>query len=137
MAAEWVSRYNEHNSNAMAELINFVLKCTGCTLQVDSNDVEDVDNVTGKLTDLQEEYQAQKITDYPLISKTRGTVFSRATMTGFFHSLIATVHASGLLYNDIALIENIQVWVTTMSSSGIRPFRHTATVISLAIATAL
>lgn len=137
MAAEWVSRYNEHNSNAMAELINFVLKCTGCTLQVDSNDIEDVDNVTGKLTDLQEEYQAQKITDYPLISKTRGTVFSRATMTGFFHSLIATVHASGLLYNDIALIENIQVWVTTMSSSGIRPFRHTATVISLAIATAL
>lgn len=137
MAAEWVSRYNEHNSNAMAELINFVLQCTGCTLQVDSNDVEDVDNVTGKLTDLQEEYQAQKITDYPLISKTRGTVFSRATMTGFFHSLIATVHASGLLYNDIALIENIQVWVTTMSSSGIRPFRHTATVISLAIATAL
>jgi cohesin complex subunit SA-1/2 len=137
VAAEWVSRYNEHNSNAMAELINFVLKCTGCTLQVDSNDVEDVDNVTGKLTDLQEEYQAQKITDYPLISKTRGTVFSRATMTGFFHSLIATVHASGLLYNDIALIENIQVWVTTMSSSGIRPFRHTATVISLAIATAM
>lgn len=137
MAAEWVSRYNEHNSNAMADLVNLVLRCTGCTLQVDSNDIEDVDNVTGKLTDLQEEYQAQKITDYPLISKSRGTVFSRATMTGFFHSLIATVHASGLLYNDIALIENIQVWVTTMSSSGIRPFRHTATVISLAIATAL
>lgn len=137
MAAEWVSRYHDHNSNAMAELVNFVLKCTGCPLQVDSNDIEDVDNVTGKLTDLQEEYQAQKITEYPLISKARGTVFSRATMTGFFHSLIATVHASGLLYNDVALIENIQVWVTTMSSSGIRPFRHTATVISLAIATAL
>lgn len=137
MAAEWVSRYNEHNSNAMADLVNFVLKCTGCTLQVDSNDIEDVDNVTGKLTDLQEEYQAQKITDYPLISKARGTAFSRATMTGLFHSLIATTHASGLLYDDLALIENTQVWVTTMSSSGIRPFRHTATVISLAIATAL
>ncbi|MCJ1247723.1 hypothetical protein MMC30_004938 [Trapelia coarctata] len=137
VAAEWVSRYNDHNSNAMAELVNFVLQCTGCTLQVDSNDIEDIDNVTGKLTDLQEEYQAQKITEYPLISKARGAVFSRATMTGFFQSLIATTHASDLLYNDVALIENIQVWVTTMSSSGIRPFRHTATVLSLAIATAL
>ena len=121
----------------MADLVNYVLKCTGCDLQVDEHDIEDPDNVTGKLTDLQEEYQAQKITDYPLISKARGTVFSRATMIDFFHSLITTAHASGLLYNDIVLIENIQLWITTMSSSSIRPFRHTATVMSLAMGTAL
>ena len=121
----------------MSELVNFVLKCTGCDLQVDVHDIEDPDNVTGKLTDLQEEYQAQKITDYPLISKARGTVFSRATMADFLHSLITTAHASSLLYNDIELIENIQLWITTMSSSSIRPFRHTATVMSLAIGTAL
>ena len=121
----------------MSELVNFVLKCTGCDLQVDEHDIEDPDNVTGKLTDLQEEYQAQKITDYPLISKARGTAFSRATMTDFFHSLIVTAHASSLLYNDIVLIENIQLWITTMSSCSIRPFRHTATVMSLAIGIAL
>ena len=56
---------------------------------------------------------------------------------GFFHSLVATIHASSLLYSEPALIENIQVWVTTMSSSAIRPFRHTATVISLAIVSTL
>ena len=47
------------------------------------------------------------------------------------------MHASGILYTEIALIENIHFWVTSMSSSYLRPFRHTATVISLAIATAL
>ena len=134
---EWISRYDDHNANAMCDLINLVLKCTGCGSQVDVHDIEDPDNATSKLTDLQEEYQAQNITDYPLISKARGTTFSRVTMIGFFQSLVESAHASGLLYSDIALIENIQLWVTTMSSSGIRPFRHTATVISLAIASAL
>ena len=121
----------------MCDLINFVIKCTGCSLQIDVHDVNDPDNAVSKLTDLQDEYQAQKITDYPLISKTKGNTAFRSTMTGFFEKLIATCHASGLLYSDLAIIENIDVWVSTMSSSAIRPFRHTATVISLAIATAL
>jgi len=59
------------------------------------------------------------------------------SLTDFFESLIANMHNSGVLYDDIALIENIQLWVTTMSSSFLRPFRHTATVIALAITTSL
>ena len=137
MAAEWLSRYDDHNANAMCELVNFVLRCTGCDLQVDVHDIDDPDNVPNKLTDLQEEFQAQKITDYPLVSRARNTTFSRAIMTDFFQSLVTSAHVKGLLYSDMALLENIQVWVTTMSSSGIRPFRHTATVISLAMASAL
>ncbi len=121
----------------MCDLINFVLKCTGCDSQVDVHDIEDPDNVTSKLTDLQDEYQRKRPTDYPLISKVKGNTSFRATMTGFFHSLISTAHAAGILYSDMAMIENIEVWVTTMSSSAIRPFRHTATVISLAIGTTL
>ena len=121
----------------MCDLINFVIKCTGCNLQIDVHDVNDPDNAVSKLTDLQDEYQAQKITDYPLISKAKGNAAFRSTMTGFFETLIATCHASGLLYSDLAIIENIDVWVSTMSSSAIRPFRHTATVVSLSIATAL
>lgn len=104
---------------------------------MDVHDIEDPDNVTSKLTDLQDEYQRKRPTDYPLISKAKGNTSFRATMTGFFHSLISTAHAAGILYSDMAMIENIEVWVTTMSSSAIRPFRHTATVISLAIGTTL
>lgn len=56
---------------------------------------------------------------------------------GFVDALVATTNASSILYDDLALIENLQIWVTTMSSSAIRPFRHTATVVSLALVTSL
>ena len=132
-----MEKYNDDNANAICDLVNFVLKCTGCDLEVDDNDIKDRDNAASKLTDLQDEYQAKSITDYPLISRAKGGNFSRTAMVDFFHSLIETAHASGVLYNDPNLMENIQVWIATMSSSNIRPFRHTATVISLAVASAL
>lgn len=59
------------------------------------------------------------------------------SLIDFFEALINNMHISGVLYDDIALIENIQLWVTTMSSSFLRPFRHTATVVALAITTSL
>ncbi|KAK4694934.1 cohesin complex subunit SA-1/2, partial [Lecanoromycetidae sp. Uapishka_2] len=137
VAADWIKRWEQNNSEAMCYLINFVIRCTGCNLTIDVHDINDPDNAVSKLTDLQDEYQAQKITEYPLISKAKGNSSFRASLTGFFETLIATCHAAGLLYSDEAITENLEVWVSTMSSSAIRPFRHTATVISLAIGTAL
>lgn len=132
-----MTRYEQNSSDAICDLINFVLKCTGCDLQIDMHDVEDPDNATSKLTDLQEEHNQLKITDYPLISKGKGNANFRNTMIDFFHSLISTAHAAGILYSDEGLFESLQVWVTSMSSSAIRPFRHTATVVSLAIGNTL
>lgn len=121
----------------MRDLVNLVIRCTGCTIEVEAQDIEDPDNVVSKLTEIQDEFQAQKISDYPLISKAKANAGFRPTMTGFFETLIHTCHASGLLYSDAALYENLDLWVSTMSSSAIRPFRHTATVISLSMGSAL
>ncbi|KAL8671901.1 MAG: hypothetical protein Q9168_003612 [Polycauliona sp. 1 TL-2023] len=137
VAAEWITRYNEHNANAMCELINFVLRCTGCDLEIDVHDIEDPDNAASKLEDLQKEYRLKEIIDYPLVSKNKAYTSFRATVTAFFFALISTAHAAGVLYSDLALIENIEVWVMTMSSASMRPFRHTATVISLAMESGL
>ena len=121
----------------MCDMINLVIKCTGCNTQVDVHDIEDQDNVPSRLGDIQEEYQALKPTDYPLISKVKGNASFRSTLCSFFATLISTCHAAGLLYSDLALLENIEVWVHTMSSSTLRPFRHTATVIALTIGNTL
>lgn len=129
----WMRAWDNNQATAMCDFINFVIKCTGCSLQIDNHDIEDPDNVVGKLTDLQEEYQQQKPTDYPLVAKVRGMASFRSTMTGFIETFIQTCHANGYLYKDLSIIENIEIWVSTMSSSSIRPFRHTATVISLTI----
>ena len=42
----------------MCDLVNLVLEATGCELRVTVHDIEDQDNVTGRLGDLQDEYQA-------------------------------------------------------------------------------
>ncbi len=118
-------------------MVNFVLQCTGCKTKVTVHDIEDVDNVPNKLSDLQDEYQKASITDYPLISKLKDYASFRPVLVDFFGAVIQTMHNSATLYEDATLFDNIQIWVDTMSSAGIRPFRHTATLISLTMSTAL
>jgi cohesin complex subunit SA-1/2 len=52
---------------------------------------------------------------------------------GFFKSLMHVLHETEVLYKDPPLMENISRWIASMSSSTLRPFRHTATVVALAI----
>lgn len=130
-------QYERDNVNAMCDLINFVLKCTGTDLKIEPTDIQDVDNVASKINDLQEEYQEQGITEYPLISRAKKFKSFQAILEGFFDALVASIHSSSVLYSEPALIENIQIWITSMSSAPIRPFRHTATIISLSITTTL
>ncbi|KAF2453180.1 hypothetical protein BDY21DRAFT_374988 [Lineolata rhizophorae] len=137
VAAQWVVGFEQAESSALAELINFVLKCAGCDLKIDSNDAEDPDACPNKLADLQDEYQAQNVTEYPLIAKGRAATSFKDALVGFFDSLIKSIAASSLLFTNPALIENVHTWVSTMSSAANRPFRHTATVVSLAVVTSL
>lgn len=136
VAAEWLQKYEQNNVEAMRDMVNFVLQCTGSNLEVHSNDIEDVDNVTSKLGDLQDEYQQDNSGDYSLVSRLKQHSAFRSVLTEFFDTLIKSMHASTILYSDSALYENIQQWVDTMSSSSIRPFRHTATFISLTMSNA-
>ncbi|WPG99698.1 STAG-domain-containing protein [Acrodontium crateriforme] len=137
IAANWIKAFDEHASSAVADLINFVLRCAGCTGTVDASDIEDPDGATNKLDDLREEYQATKPTEYPLITKGKASKDFKNSVVGFFHVFIKTIAASGHLFSNPELIENIEVWLSTMSSAPNRSFRHTATVACLSIVTAL
>ncbi|KAK6006893.1 hypothetical protein QM012_005901 [Aureobasidium pullulans] len=137
-AAEgWLAAFNEHESGAVADLVNFVLRSAGCDLEVTNEDIEDPDNCAGKLSDLQDEFQAQNVSEYPIIAKGKGTAAFKESLTGFFYTLVKAIHTTKVLFTNIELIENIQVWLGTMSAAQNRPFRHTATVVSLSIITAL
>ncbi|KAK5122134.1 hypothetical protein LTR85_004380 [Meristemomyces frigidus] len=137
VAGKWLGRFDEHQSRALAEVVNFVLKCAGSDGDVSEHDIEDPDGVTNKLDDLREEYQASNPTDYPLIAKGKTATSFRHGMTGFFHAMIQAMAVKGVLYTDPVLMENVQIWISTMSSAPNRSFRHTATVVSLTIVTAL
>ncbi|SPN98904.1 related to nuclear protein SA-1 [Cephalotrichum gorgonifer] len=133
VAEQWLTRYRADDGAAVTELVNCVLQCSGCELEVTEDDIRDPDNCQNRLADIQGVWQDQQITDYPLIAKTRGAKSFRDLLTGFFKSVVHLIHTTDILYNDEALMENIHRWVATLSSSTLRPFRHTATAVSLAI----
>lgn len=122
----------------MTELVNFVLRCTGAEAMVSDADVEDVDNAASRIEDLQDEHAAAGAgADYPLVSRAPKYRGFRGDLVDFVDALVSSFHRAGLLYSDAALMENIQVWVASLSTAAIRAFRHTATVVSLAMVTAL
>ena len=61
VASEWVSQYQQDSAGALRALVSFVLRASGCSLEITVHDVEDQDNVTGKVSDLQDEYQAVSV----------------------------------------------------------------------------
>lgn len=137
VAAQWVQRFEENETEELAALVNFVLRCAGCDLKIEAHNIEDPDSVTSKLGDIQDEYQAQDIVEYPLIQKGKGSANFRHNMIDFFTSLIETLAESELLWTKPTVLENIDTWINTMSSANSRPFRHTATVVSISIISAL
>ncbi|OBT76960.1 hypothetical protein VF21_04167 [Pseudogymnoascus sp. 05NY08] len=137
VATQWLGEYDADNTAAMADLVNCVLKCAGCDIKVTEDDINDPDNSPNRLNEIQDEHKEKNVADYPLISKAKSSHAFKVCLTDFFESLMGLMHSTTVLYEDIALIENIHLWITSMSSSFLRPFRHTATVIALACATGL
>lgn len=137
VAAEWLTQYQESQTTAMRDLINLVLRSTGTELDITTADIEDVDHIARRLEDIQDQYASQGISEYPLISKSPKFRSFQSALEGFFVALMQTLHHASVLYNDKVLYENLQSWLSSMSSSSCRPFRHTATVVALSNMNAL
>jgi cohesin complex subunit SA-1/2 len=137
VAAHWFQRYQADNAKGMTELINCVLLAAGCEQKLTEDDIQDPENSANRLAELEEAYEQTSISDYPLISRSKSSKNFRDLLVTFFDSLISLLHQTDVLYSDEELMENVQRWVGIMSSSALRPFRHTATTVGLAMLTAL
>ena len=73
---------------------------------------------------------------YPLTSKHPMFKKFRKSLSEFLHRLVQAAAEMETLYNS-DLLMTIQAWVVAMSSSQLRSFRHTATVIALEVETKL
>jgi len=73
---------------------------------------------------------------YPLTSKLAIFKKFRKSLSEFIERLITSAADLGLLYST-DLMSTLQTWIVAMSSSQIRSFRHTATVVALEVETAL
>ena len=137
VTAQWLTKYQQDSGEAMCEMVNFILRCTGTDLTVETEQAEDLDNVPHRVKDLQDLYNEQGIFDYPIISKAPKFRSFQQILKSFFMTLIETFHHSSVLYTDKDLFESLLIWVSPLSTAQCRPFRHTATVIFLAMMMAL
>ena len=121
---------------ALSELITCVLRTCGSNDTVDQDRVVDYDGIVDALDDFTEVLKEDEAPTYPLTSKHPMFKKFRKSLSEFLSRLIRSAAESGSLYTS-DLILTIQSWVIAMSSSQLRSFRHTATVIALEIETAL
>ncbi|KAI0471622.1 STAG-domain-containing protein [Xylariaceae sp. FL0804] len=137
VAAHWYQRYQADDAGAVTDLINCVLLAAGCEQQLTEDDIRDPENSVGRIGELEEAFEQTSVSEYPLISRSKGSKDFRELLVGFFHSLIEILHQTEALYTDEELLDTVQRWLGIMSASALRPFRHTATTICLAMLTSL
>ncbi|KAI0342546.1 hypothetical protein BDW22DRAFT_1357931 [Trametopsis cervina] len=121
---------------AQAELVNSILRACGCNHTIDGDEVVDYDGVVDALDNITEALKQNDTPVYPLTSKLPAFKPFRASLSEFLSRLISSAAAMGQLYST-DLMTTLQAWVVAMSSSQLRSFRHTASVVALEVETAL
>ncbi|KAL0091767.1 hypothetical protein J3Q64DRAFT_1875147 [Phycomyces blakesleeanus] len=135
LVAVWVNEYASHKVESLRELINFIIRSCGCMMAVTAHAFKGEDIAVNAMKELQEELVKLPHHEYPIISKSKDSKLLKNNLLEFFQSLVEQCQHEIIF--DGTLIETLQSWLTTMSSSVYRPFRHTATLIAFKITSAL
>ncbi|OBZ76095.1 Cohesin subunit psc3 [Grifola frondosa] len=135
-AEDFLESLSQTPGPSQAELINCILRSCGCNDSVDQDEVVDYDGVVDALDNFTEVLKKDDSPVYPLTSKLQAFKKFRRSLSEFLERLIISSAELGSLYTS-DLMATLQTWVVAMSSSQLRSFRHTATVIALEVETAL
>ena len=57
VAHQWLDKYKADDAAALSDLVNCILQCAGCELEVTPDDIRDPENIPNRLIDLQGVYQ--------------------------------------------------------------------------------
>ncbi|KAH9454295.1 hypothetical protein Pst134EB_014389 [Puccinia striiformis f. sp. tritici] len=117
---------------AISQFINFILRSCGCNCSIDKHKALDIDAITDTLDTIQETFKKVRSQAYPLIVKSGKSVSKnfRKNLISLCQQLVQLAHSNEILYDE-HFIPIIQSYLVSMSSSTLRSFRHTSTVISL------
>ncbi|RXW15379.1 hypothetical protein EST38_g10469 [Candolleomyces aberdarensis] len=133
---DFLESLGESPGPAQAELITLFLRSCGCNDTISPDDALDYDGVVDNLDNITEALKQDNSPVYPLTSKLPIFKKFRKSLSEFIERLISSAAELGSLYST-DLMATLQTWVVAMSSSQIRSFRHTATVVALEVETSL
>lgn len=132
-AKSWIEGFGHTPLQCVKDLVNLVLKASGCEVEIPIHEIEEPDSAPATLNQLQSQAHKHIPIDYPIVSKDKKFKGFRNRFTEFFSKLIQVSHSSSVLYEDDALLGHIRTWIVAMSSMGLRAIRHTTTVALLAM----
>jgi len=125
---EWIARYQEDVTEAMRELLNFILKACGHPLEV-SRAVYNKEEIGVILANIMkdEKYIAEG-GEYPIAGRGKFKQFKKHYLE-FWDKLINKTKDT-ILYDE-SFLSNLTTIAAVVSSSMLRPLRHTATLLGL------
>ncbi|KAL4146913.1 hypothetical protein PRNP1_010669 [Phytophthora ramorum] len=136
LLSEWRDRFEEEEEKATREVLNLVLQACGGTgqcvpeseplAQLDMSDlvnhvVEDLEKGNG---------------EYPMVSRGKGMKKFQRNFEEFWEVFVKECNESEILFTS-EIATNFIDWLTSLSSSEIRPIRHTTTVAVLTLSNSL
>ncbi|OCF34452.1 cohesin complex subunit SA-1/2 [Kwoniella heveanensis BCC8398] len=147
---EWVEGYlqaagDEASEQAsVAELVLFFLRCCGLNWEIEQAEALDVDGIADVIERIQDESVRVALASYPLISRTKELRPFKNNLNHFIELLISALSLTPLLFHtddttihSTPLAPLLSNWLSCMSTSPLRPIRHTSTYILLKVNTAL
>ncbi len=126
----WIETYKANKENALVNLINFIVRATGCKGgKINKNlfKTKECQSLINDLIDFMEDGE------YPLQQQNQQQKKFKQNFIDFIQSLIQTCQYS-IIY-DQHLCVNLITFLISMSDSQVRAFRHTATLVLMKLMT--
>lgn len=143
IASNWIEEYENASNRAFKDLINLALRSSGCLSQVAEHDVSNVEVAPGTVSEIQNWFYRQHVHEFPLIRKGRQDRVFKKRFEAFIRQIILIGNERSVLIKtgeeseDGELLENVLIWLTSLSTSNIRALRYVSTSILLNIETSI
>ncbi|KAJ1938846.1 cohesin complex subunit, partial [Linderina macrospora] len=152
VASDWIDSYRDDCDGALCELINFLIRLTGCPSKITEEAVYDSDEIGAVLEGLQKQCitalkqggaSSAEAADGLLMGKAKEQRKFRKNALQFVVKVIE-VGQHQLVFDQVSddnrlstFTEVLLQWLVNMAGSSYRPFRHVATLITMAVQSAL
>lgn len=147
---EWIETYQQaagdetSEQKSIHELVVFFIRCCGMATEIEQAEATDDDGIPDVIERVQDESVRVALATYPLISKAKNFKPFKSNLNEFISHFISSLALTPIMFHTAdntphssLLIPLLLNWLMCMSSSTLRPIRHTSTYMTLKINSAL
>ncbi|WVQ70491.1 hypothetical protein IAR50_000010 [Cryptococcus sp. DSM 104548] len=147
---DWIETYQQaagdevSEQTAIHELVVFFIRCCGMSTEIEQAEATDDDGIPDTIERIQDESVRVALATYPLVNKAKNFKLFKSNLNEFLQRFIDSLALTPIIFHTVdttphssLLLPLLLNWLMCMSSSPLRPIRHTATYITHKMITAL